>query len=153
MKTLFWISILTQGTLLLVDEFYFHWKRRLPKWERWGHPVDTFFFLVPMGIVSFCPPHPAWQITYFAVSIVSSLVITKDEWVHRERSSSAEQWLHSLLFMLHPVILISAFFLWSRGVQSIFLWVFGFVFIFWVYQIIFWNFYADRIFKTRLGSD
>jgi hypothetical protein len=32
--------------------------------------------------------------------------------VHRVRCSAAEQWLHSILFMLHPLVLASAFFLW-----------------------------------------
>lgn len=132
---------------MLIDEFYFHWKRNLPKWERWGHPVDTFFFLIPVSILSFCPPSEAWQITYILISVVSSIIITKDEWVHRERSPALEQWLHSILFMLHPVVLITGFFVWSEA-WAPFRLIWSAIFIFWIYQILFWNFYANRFFKT-----
>jgi hypothetical protein len=149
MKILFWASFSIQGILMVVDEFYFHWKRKLPKWERLGHPVDTFFYLIPLSILRFCESNTTWQITYIACAVVSSLVITKDEWVHREESPATEQWLHSLLFLLHPVVLITAFFVWSESQSQMhFQWVWALIFIFWIYQIIFWNFYADRILKT-----
>ncbi len=35
-----------QGLAILVDEFYFHRRRGLPIWERWGHPLDTLSLLI-----------------------------------------------------------------------------------------------------------
>ena len=52
---LFLISILAlplglQALAMVFDEFYFHRKRGLPKWERLGHPIDTFFVLLSLGV-------------------------------------------------------------------------------------------------------
>ncbi len=46
------IPFLVQTFLITFDEWYFHLKRGLPKWERIGHPLDTltaiFCLLVPL---------------------------------------------------------------------------------------------------------
>lgn len=151
MKGFFLIALSLQAAVLLVDEFYFHWKRNLPRWERWGHPVDTAFFLLPLAILSFFSPQEGASKIYLILSIASCLVITKDEWIHREQASAGEQWLHSLLFILHPIVLFSGYFLWQESRMN-FQWVFFGVLIFWLYQIIFWNIYADRVFNQRFSS-
>ena len=151
MKT-FFLSVLTlQVICMTIDEFYFHWKRNLPRWERVGHPVDTFFFLIPLGILSFSPSTKAWQIIYILASVVSCLVITKDEAIHRQLSPAIEQWLHSLLFLTHPSLLLAGYLLWLNSELN-FSWLFFSVFAFGIYQLIFWNYYADRILASRLRN-
>jgi hypothetical protein len=147
MSLLFWSSLILQTVLMVFDEFYFHHRRGLPKWERLGHPVDTFFFLIPLSILSFSQPSPTWRLVYTSLAIVSCLVITKDEWIHRTNSTAGEQWLHSVLFILHPTVLISAFFVWTEAGAN-FIWVLSAVAGFWVYQLLFWNIYGNRILKT-----
>ncbi len=148
MKMFFILTSVLQILLMIADEFIFHWRRNLPKWERLGHPVDTLSFLFPFLILGFAPQTQSWKIAYIALSVLSCLIITKDEWVHSEVSPASEQWLHANLFVLHPVVLISAFFLWQdQSLQLLFQAMSMGIFIFMLYQFLFWNFYADRIFK------
>jgi len=151
MTALFGSALVLQTLALGIDEFYFHWQRNLPAWERWGHPIDTFFFLLALAVLSFASPEGPWIFTYLFLSALSCLVITKDEWVHREKASPSENWLHAILFILHPVVLFSAYFLWLES-RINFKWIFSGIFVFWLYQLIFWNIYADRILKKRLGN-
>jgi hypothetical protein len=114
------ISILAlQGLLMLVDEFWFHRRREIPRWERIGHPLDT--------------------ITVLVLAIVSCLFVTKDEWVHARICVPGEQWLHALLFLLHPALFVAVWFLWKQGEVG---WIalqtavtFGFL----CWQILYWN--------------
>lgn len=148
MIALFLIATTLQGVAILVDEFYFHWKRGLPRWERLGHPVDTLSLAVPIGIAAFTAKVPATEIAFISFSVLSCLLITKDEWIHREHSSASENWLHAVLFVLHPITLTSAYFCWTMELS--FLKVFFFVVsVFMVYQLLFWTVYADRILKSR----
>jgi 2-polyprenyl-6-hydroxyphenyl methylase/3-demethylubiquinone-9 3-methyltransferase len=48
------------------------------------------------------------------------LIATKDEWIHARECEGAEQWIHALLFVLHPSVLIAVGALWARG-QGLFL--------------------------------
>jgi len=107
-----------QGFLIAVDEFVCHTYRRLPKWELIGHPLDTFclwlyfFSLNELNFYSF--PIPA------LLGLLSCVVITKDEWVHKELSSAFENWLHAMLFVVHPTVVISYFYLWTQGHEDFF---------------------------------
>lgn len=148
MKILFVSALVVQALLILIDEFHYHWQRNLPKWERWGHPLDTCLFLIPLGFLAFMEPTPTAQWTYVALAVISTLTITKDEWVHRELITGGEQWLHSLLFILHPVILMAGFLLWQEPMEILLLVWIG-ILMFFLYQLIFWNFYADIFFKAR----
>jgi hypothetical protein len=153
MKLLFLIAAGLQAVILLIDEFHFHWRRQLPRWERWGHPVDSLFFLLPLSVLSFATHTEFWQIVYIALAVFSCLIITKDEWIHQEKSSGWEQWLHANLFVLHPVVLISGFFLWDDGSSKTLLKlaclaIFGFM----IYQLLFWNLYANRTVEKRLSN-
>lgn len=127
---------------MAVDEFYFHRRRVLRRWERWGHPLDSFFFLICLGFLLLQPPTEGTRITYAILAIVNCLVITKDEWEHRELCSGMENWLHALLFILHPVLLLWAGFLWWKNFSEFFfvvLTTFILASLFFVYQILFWN--------------
>ena len=101
-----------QGMIILVDELYFHRNRPLPLWERIGHPLDTFLFLVCVSVPWFVSLTGAHLALYAFFSAVSCLMITKDEAVHTHCCGAWEHWLHSLLFIAHPVLLIEVFVLW-----------------------------------------
>ena len=50
------IAVITlQALVMAVDEFYCHYRRELPRWERWGHPLDTFFSFTAVGTIGFYP--------------------------------------------------------------------------------------------------
>ncbi len=152
----FFIFIGFHGSLMLVDEFYFHQKRGLKKWERLGHPIDTLFTLICYFIVVICPITSTTITLYFIFSVISCFVITKDEAVHLKYCNHYEQYLHSLLFICHPILLISLFLGWSSFSLSFLPFMnsfssdilkFGILFqffsiiVFLLYQIIYWNFY------------
>lgn len=147
-----------QAIAMIFDEGYFHIRRGLPKWERIGHPIDTLSVLICMGFVLFVPFSTKTLILYCLLASLSSLLVTKDEFVHKHHCPASEQWLHALLFTLHPITLISAGFMWPV-VQNIEVspWISNILnnrdalhqFLicqlitmsaFLVYQIVFWNF-------------
>jgi hypothetical protein len=101
-----------QTVCMAVDEFYFHRQRSLPRWERLGHPLDTLTVLLCWGFIWFAPPRGGLITIYIALSLFSCLFVTKDEWVHKQHCRAGEQWLHALLFVLHPLLMLSAGLLW-----------------------------------------
>jgi hypothetical protein len=157
------IPFALQALAIGVDEIVFHRRRGLPRWERIGHPVDTATVLLCMGYVLFVPYSKQAILPYALLAILSSLMITKDEFVHKEHCPALEQWLHALLFILHPITLLSAALIWpvSQGVESaawLSSWIeekeflrsflrlqFFAMSLFMAYQVIYWNF----IWKTR----
>jgi len=91
----FFLALFIQGSFLFYDEVVLHRQRGLPPWERWGHPMDTFFFALPFvsgGV-------------FITLSVLSCLVILKDEWIHHGRINGTEGFCHGALFVLHPVTL------------------------------------------------
>jgi hypothetical protein len=135
----FFIFATLQGIVLLVDEFVFHYRRELPRWERWGHPVDTFFFLLPLVYLKFQGADGG----YWALAILSCLIITKDEWVHARLANGGEQWLHALLFVLHPAVLVTAAWSHAEATVGYSLLIVG-VAALMIYQIVFWNLIFKR---------
>jgi hypothetical protein len=137
------IPFVLQGVVMVVDEIYCHRGRVLRRWERWGHPLDTVFYLACLLWILLVAPGPLALTVYAALSVGSSLFITKDEWQHRELCSGFENWLHSLLFLLHPLLLFTAGGLWFSG-NELFYPVIGTVAglsaLFAVYQAVYWNF-------------
>lgn len=131
-----------QGLVMGVDEFYCHQRRTLNKWERLGHPADTITFMACLAFLIFAEPGSVSLPIYVVLSVISCLFVTKDEWQHRELCNGFENWLHALLFMLHPVVLIWAGYLWWSNDPSSD-WVLpsalalsgGFFF----YQLLYWN--------------
>lgn len=104
-----------QGLLMLVDEFHFHRRREMPRWERIGHPLDTLTVLAPLLLALLFPPASPWVATFLALAVLSCLFVTKDEWVHARLCVPGEQWLHAVLFLLHPVLFTMIFLLWRAG--------------------------------------
>lgn len=152
------LPFLLQALVILFDEGYFHIRRGLPKWERIGHPIDTLSVLICMGFVLLIPFSTKTLALYSVLAAMSCVLVTKDEFVHKEHCPASEQWLHALLFTLHPLTLISAGFMWpvvqnadvspwitilfdNPSALYLFLWgQFATMSFFFVYQIVFWNF-------------
>jgi hypothetical protein len=158
MQWLIMIPFAMQALCILFDEYYFHIKRGLPKFERIGHPLDTFTVIVCLGFVLLIPYSVLAMKWYIALAIFSCLFVTKDEWVHKHVCPASEQWLHALLFVNHPIVLASMGMIWWRmsAIEPPF-WVQKwlshpqllqtmltsqavFVVLFFFYQIIYWNF-------------
>lgn len=153
-ETFIFMLIFLHGACMLFDEFFFHHKRKLPKWERIGHPIDTLFFILCYCIIIFLPISNTTILLYFIFSVLSCLIITKDEFIHLKNCCTYEQYLHAILFVLHPIILIVLFCSWvnfSTTELVIFRQInlphlkyliaaqFGLAVIFFFYQIIYWN--------------
>jgi hypothetical protein len=134
---LLYLPFVLQGACMVVDEFYFHERRGLPLWERVGHPLDTLtvficFLYLLVG---------ASNVTiYVALAAFSCLFITKDEFIHTDICTGTEQWLHALLFVLHPLSFLSAYYLWMQGELQFLQIQAAVIFIFMLYQGIRWSF-------------
>lgn len=137
-----------QGAVILVDEFIFHHRRGLPRWERIGHPIDTALVLTCLLFISFAPHSFINEIIYYSLVVVSSICITKDEWVHRKFCTAEEMWLHAVLFILHPLMLVSAVFIWDTHPNYVLLATAG-IFVFFVYQVVYWNFIEYRLHERK----
>jgi hypothetical protein len=111
---LIWLAVpfALQMICMAADEFYFHRRRGLPRWERIGHPLDTLTVVVCLSWILLAQPSRGNIAVFVALAVFSSLFVTKDEPVHRRYCPAAEQWLHAILFMLHPIVLASAGLLW-----------------------------------------
>ncbi len=146
---------------MAVDEFYFHHQRGLPTWEKLGHPLDTMTVLACFAFLHFAPPSLETLWIYLGLSAFSCLFVTKDEPIHVQVCSGAESWLHAVLFMLHPLVLLSAGLIWYAAavggtaemsqalspLQGLHPLLFGqliVLVVFLIYQIGYWNFYAKK---------
>ncbi|MES2527224.1 MAG: hypothetical protein V4598_09050 [Bdellovibrionota bacterium] len=144
-----YLPFILQGLVMVVDEFIIHEKRGLPTWERYGHPLDTLTVLAAFLFVQNFSWTPENHNIYLGLCVFSCLFITKDEFVHQKVSSSLEHWLHSLLFLLHPVSFWCAFIIWRDDPGNPFLRIQSWVlFSFMLYQIIRWSF-LWQILTTR----
>lgn len=139
------IPFVIQAIAITFDEFYFHVKRGLPLWERIGHPIDTLSALACFLYVLWSPYSATALVGYICLAVLSCLLVTKDEWVHKEHCEGKEQWLHALLFLNHSIMLLALAFIWKNGHFTNFLWVqTGMVGLFCLYQIIYWNYFYVR---------
>jgi hypothetical protein len=149
------ILIAFHAILMIFDEFFFHKKRILPKWERIGHPIDTLFILSCFFIITYLPMTKINVIIYCALSVFSCFIIIKDESIHLKCCDKYEQYLHAILFVLHPILLVILFFSWSSFtkpyinylenfssplIKNIIYFQFISAILFLFYQILFWNF-------------
>lgn len=150
-----WLAVpfVLQMFCMAADELIFHRRRGLPRWERIGHPLDTLTVVICLGWILLFPPSRGSVAVFAALAVLSCVFVTKDEPVHRRYCSAAEQWVHSVLFMLHPIVLASAALLWPAAAGSPARWVIetsGFerifltavcvlILAFAVYQFVFWN--------------
>ena len=129
-----------QAALMLIDEFHFHRRRRLPRWERVGHPLDTLTVLLCYALALLTAPSDAAIGGYIVAAVFSCLFVTKDEFLHAKLCSPAEHWLHAVLFILHPAVLTLVGFLWMQGEHRALLTVQAAVtFAFGIYQTVYWN--------------
>lgn len=154
LTTLLFIPFIVQMIAIGIDEVVFHLKRGLPKWERIGHPLDTLSVLACLLFVQWVPYSALALKWYVALAILSCLLVTKDEFVHKHHCPAAEQWLHALLFVNHPITLAAAGLMWPalHGQEGI-SWMSSsslfapflllqslFIGAFFLYQAIYWNF-------------
>ena len=128
-----WIALplVLQGLAMAIDEGVFHRRRGLPRWERIGHPLDT-------ATITLCIVARLWGASlavYVVLGVVSTLFVTKDEAVHAKLCTAGEHWLHSILFVLHPIVLAALWFASDRIVIAQLTIVVAFA----SYQIIYWR--------------
>lgn len=147
--------IIIQAIIFAIDEFFFHRKRSLKAWEVLGHPVDTVAFLIPLSLCFLSISISHKEILFLIASVFSCLVITKDEWIHKKESCGTENWLHSLLFILHPVVLFSIWELQKNNnfitLKIIFCFVF-FVFFLQIVNAVKYFFHKKDIDKSHYSS-
>jgi hypothetical protein len=162
---MWWIALIpffAQALVIGIDEAYFHVRRGLPLWERIGHPIDTLSILICILFVINVPFSSAMLKIYVGLAVGSSLLVTKDEFVHKHLCPWTEHWLHALLFTLHPIVLFFAGLIWpiTQGIETApwihrlldqpdYLRLFlhlqaGGITLFLAYQIIYWNFITTR---------
>ena len=162
---LLFMPIAIQALAMFFDEFYYHWKRGLPKWEQVGHPVDTTSVLLCFGMTVFSEFSIENLAIYIGFAVFSSLLITKDEFVHAEHCEPGEAWLHSVLFVLHPMVLLAMAYAWFLSNTAVLHWPVAFtnslgvgpsqlrfflqtqfavIFLFFIYQIVYWRYYDKR---------
>jgi len=157
------IPFLIQGLAIAFDEYYFHIKRGLPLWERIGHPLDTLSVLICFGFVLFAPYSAAALKVYAGLCAFSCLMVTKDEWVHKHHCPASENWLHALLFINHPILLTCVGLIWWTTANTSPLWLqqslpqflqttlvvqFACIAVFFLYQVIYWNFIWKKEIKS-----
>ena len=114
MKWLLLLPFIFQAIVILIDEFYFHWKRGLPLWERIGHPIDVCTLLLCFSWLANTSYSESNLLVFAGLATFSCIFVTKDEWVHWRVCDAGEQWIHSLLFILQPAALISAGIIWAH---------------------------------------
>jgi len=151
-----------QILVIFFDEFYFHIKRDLPRWERIGHPLDTLSVLLCFAYVLLFPFDALHLKIYIGLAVFSCIFVTKDEFVHKECCPASEQWLHALLFLNHPILLVLLGILWplyqadplpsfllafqkDREIVKLFLWTQTlFIGLFALYQALYWNVWRKK---------
>ena len=143
---LFLLVACLQGLAIAGDEFIFHHKRGLPKWERVSHPFDTMMVILCLSFLYFVDRTPLTEGIYYVLAAISCLGVTKDEWVHRKYCSAEEMWLHGVLFIMHPLVLFTAMAGWESARPAILL-VACLVCGFFLYEVIYWNVVRVRLEK------
>ena len=144
-----------QASATMFDEWHFHRRRGLGRWERIGHPLDTLSVLACLGCALFVAPGPRAMVAYGVLAALSCVFITKDEFVHAARCSPGEHWVHALLFVAHPISLAVVALLWPAlhappsalpqwlaalsPAAPLVIGQFALVAAFFVYQVLYWN--------------
>jgi hypothetical protein len=134
-----YLPFIIQGILMGVDE-RLHQKRGLSLWEKLGHPLDSLTVFIPLTLAGL-RDYSKDRLTVFIVfSVFSCLFITKDEFVHSEECSPFENWLHAVLFVLHPMIFLCTAIIWKYHPTNEFLSLQPLmVGAFMIYQILRWS--------------
>ncbi len=115
------VPVCLQMVCMALDEIYFHRERGLPRWERIGHPLDTLTVLLCLLWLVLVQPGPGALASYVGLSLFSCLFVTKDEGIHLTYCCVMEQRLHAVLFILHPLVLLSSGLLWpaAHGMRDV----------------------------------
>lgn len=143
------VPLALQGAAMLVDEGVFHRRRGLPRWERIGHPLDTLTLVVCLAWLVAVPPGRGALTVYAVLAVFSTLFVTKDEPVHARLCGGGEQWLHAILFVLHPIVLAVLGLVWWTGAHPALLAAqLGLTVGFGAYQAVYWNLLAGRRART-----
>ncbi len=150
-QALLYLPFLLQGAAIAIDEFYFHYRRGLARWERLSHPVDSFLTFACYFFLVLAPVSATSLFVYVGLCTLSCLLVTKDEWVHAKECHGGELWLHSILFMLHPLAFAASFTLWWNHQSLFFVKAqVAVVFLFLVYQLFYWLiFLREKKYETH----
>jgi small-conductance mechanosensitive channel len=137
-----------QAFAITWDEFVYHRKRGLPPWERISHPIDTLAMILCLLVPILSSPTRDHLILFALLGAISSLLTTKDEKIHATRCDWKEHWLHSLLFIVHPLVLVAAAYFWTHATAhprfaEILSAQVALMSLFLVYQIMYWGFYGS----------
>jgi hypothetical protein len=90
MTYLLLLPLIAQALAIFVDEFYFHFAPGQRRWERIGHPLDTFTVLAPVLWLMVSAPCERNLIIYTLAAVFSCCFVIKDELVHADRCAPAE---------------------------------------------------------------
>ena len=134
-----------QALAMFVDERVYHRRRGLPRWERIGHPLDTLTVAACYAWLLVAAPGDRVALgVYAALALGSCLFVTKDEPVHARLCEPREQWLHAVLFVLHPIVLGAwgAIWWWQLAPVAIAVQL-GLTLAFLVYQVVYWSWSPD----------
>ncbi|MCB0392744.1 MAG: hypothetical protein KDD58_15750 [Bdellovibrionales bacterium] len=130
-----------------IDEYYFHRKRVLCRKEVLGMFLDGALYLPPLIIASFTSHSPFWKTTFITFSILSCISISKNEWFYNSDLTRPERWVHSLLYILHPILLYSFYQSWVDNyfVQNLNFWMVQIIYLGFgvktlTHQLIYWNY-------------
>jgi hypothetical protein len=153
-SAMLFVPLIFQAMLMIFDEFYFHRRRGLPKWEIIGHPLDTLTVIAPLVLARSANFTDKNAFLYVALSTFSCIFIVKDELIHKNICSKAEMILHALLFILHPLVFLSIFLFWQNGETNLLGLTIDFnkivtlqlivTCMFCLYQIFYWRFFYER---------
>lgn len=138
MFAVFVVAVGMQGVAMVVDEAVFHRRRDLPRWERIGHPLDTLTIVICLGWTLVAAPSSTTLGVYIGLAAFSTLFVTKDEFVHAKLCSGGEQWLHAVLFVLHPIVLFAFGGLWWYGHTTPLVAQLIVTVAFMTYQVVYW---------------
>ena len=153
MLAIFIIAVALQAIAMIVDEAYFHRRRELPRWERIGHPLDTLTFVICLAWLLATTPSNTTLGVYVGLAIVSTLFVTKDEFVHAKLCTGGEQWLHSILFVLHPIVLAAFAGMWWTGQTGPLVGQFVVTVLFMTYQVVYWNLRGGPVVNNEWYAD
>ena len=153
MLAIFIIAVGLQAAAMLVDEAYFHRRRELPRWERIGHPLDTLTIVICLGFLLAATPSSTTLAIYAGLAIASCLFVTKDEFVHAKLCGGGEQWLHGVLFVLHPIVLAAFAGMWWTGRTGPLVGQLVVTVLFMTYQVVYWNLRRERTINNTWYAD
>jgi hypothetical protein len=149
-------SILIHGALFMGDEYLFHKKRGLTRAEINNSLVDGALFLVPLVISIFFPFTIITKWIFLTTAFLSCISIVKNELFYHELCVR-ERLIHSLLYVLHPIILYSFYISWSQNYFHDYpnFWMIQLIYIFFgtktlAYRIIYWNYIFE---PEKLNKD